>query len=151
MIRIEMGSVAVMQEEGQTLLDEHYQELTLNKDVVKLDVDWPRYQRLEKLGSLVCFVARLNGVLIGYSVFIYSFHMHYKTCKMASNDVLFLKKEYRTKSSAGLKLLRFAEEYLKNIGVTKILYHVKKSNNFNPILERMGFAHEEYIMGKILR
>lgn len=40
----------VMDEVG-ALLDMHYQELTLHKDVIKLEPQWSQYAALEQLGD----------------------------------------------------------------------------------------------------
>ena len=154
MITIELGSTKDMQENSEELLKEHYEELALNKDFVKLEPDWDRYYRLEELGMITVFLAKDEEKVVGYSVFFTHphGHIHYKSLKMASNDVLFLTKEYRTRSSAGLKLLRYADEYFRqHLGEgCKICYHIKASNDFSPILKRFGYNHEEVIMGKVL-
>lgn len=150
MIEIRVGTIAEMREKALELLDEHYAELTLNKEVVVLNVDWERYFYLEKAGVTRVVVAEDAGAIIGYSVFFLHPHIHYKTLNVASNDVLFLRKKYRTSSTAGLRLLKFSEQYLKSIGVSKMTYHIKDSNDFSPILKRMGFLREEIIMGKLI-
>lgn len=150
MIIISVGSVYTMREEADALLQQHYQELTLNKEKVKLNVDWDKYQAMETSGSLVSLVARDSGTLVGYAAFFIYQHPHYKDLRVASNDVLFVDVQHRKGTTAGLKLIKQSEEFLRSIGVDKITWHVKKSNDWTPILTRMGYAQEEVIMGKIL-
>ena len=68
---------------------------------------------------------------------------------MGSNDVLFLKKEHRS-GSTGIKLIKYSEQKMKELGANKIAWHVKHSNDFRPILYRMGYADEDSIVGKML-
>lgn len=132
------------------LLEEHYQEIALHKDVVKLDPDWERYGLLAKNKTAVFIGARDNGKLIGYSVFFLVTHIHYKQLKMASNDVLYLDPEYR-KGMTGIKLIKASEEILKKLDVQKILWHIKFAKDFRKILYRMGYEDEDAIVGKILK
>jgi hypothetical protein len=39
---------------------------------------------------------------------------------------------------------------MKEFGANKITWHVKYSNDFRPILHRMGYADEDSIVGKML-
>ncbi len=149
MIITSVESVANVRGEIQPLLERHYQELTVGKEVVVLEVDWDKYENLERMNMLSVVTARDEGVLIGYSVFFIYSHMHYKSLKAASNDVLFLDKEYR-KGRAGLKLLKESEIQLARLGVRKITWHIKTSLDWSKILLRMGYAQEELVMGKLL-
>lgn len=151
MIEIRVESVDSMEKLLPPLLEEHYEELTLNKDVVKLDVDWARYRNLEAAGALFALGAWDKEALVGYAVFFLQHHAHYKSLCVASNDVLFLRKQYRTKSTAGLRLIKESEARLKALGVAKIVWHIKHANDWSQILYRSGYADEEKIVGKLLR
>ncbi len=131
------------------LLLAHYEELTLNKARVTLKPVWARYEALEKAGQFFAVTARDEGVIVGYSGFIVQPHLHYEDIIVAANDVLFLKKEYRL-GSTGIKLLKFSEQAMRELGATKITWHVKMSNDFRPILRRMGYGDEDVIVGKWL-
>lgn len=76
-------------------------------------------------------------------------HIHYKDLIVATNDVIFLKKEYRL-GITGIKLLKYSEQKIRELGAKKITWHVKYSNDFRPILHRMGYSDEDVIVGKIL-
>lgn len=136
-------------QEVQPLLLAHYAELTLHKDVVKLDPQWDYYALLEKMDRFVVITARDDGKLIGYNAFFVQQHMHYAGLKVAQNDVFWLVEEYRRGTTA-LRFLRYTEEALKRMDVRKVVYHCKTSNNFAPILRRLGHAEEEVMVGKIL-
>lgn len=132
------------------LLELHYQELTLHKEHIKLDPDWKKYETLANANNLAVITARDNGILVGYSVFFITNHMHYKQNKMAMNDVLFLHPDYR-KGMTGIKLIKESERALLNLGVIKIIWHIKFAKDFRSILYRMGYVDEDAIVGKILK
>ena len=131
------------------LIRMHYDEIALHKEVIPLDPDWNRYDLLDAVGDLVCITARDDGKMIGYSVFILTNHLHYKSTRMASNDVLFLHPDYR-KGRIGIRLIEHSERHLRTLDVKKIVWHIKRANDFTPILHRMGYLDEEVIVGKIL-
>lgn len=144
-------SVERMRYEGQGLLAEHYEELTLNKEVVKLDVDWLRYEKLEAGGLLKAWGAWEEGELVGYSCFFLCGHLHYSGLTVAMNDVLFLRKDRRL-GMTGIRLIKESEKQLALLaaGPMKIIWHVKHNTSLGPLLERFGYADEEYSMAKIV-
>lgn len=142
-------TVSDMKDFGGELLKAHYQELTLHKDRVKLDVDWGKYYKLESMGVLVALGAWEEKELIGYSVFVLQPSMHYRTTQFASNDVLFLREDKR-KGMAGIRLIKESEKALVTLGVQKVLWHVKFDTILGPLLIRLGYQEEEYTMGKML-
>jgi hypothetical protein len=149
-VEFSVGTVDEMERVGAALLDQHYDELTLHKENVKLNVDWERYRSLERARKLLPIFAKLDGELIGYSVFILGTNMHYMDLKTANNDVLFLAKPYRKGTTVGIRLILESEKRLRQLGVNKVIWHIKKSRDFGPILARMGYIEEEVLMGKIL-
>lgn len=149
MIKFNTEKVLYIKEELKSLLDKHYEELTLDKDVVKLDPIWSLYGELEEKNQFFLFTVRDEDVLVGYSAFFMKPHIHYKDLMVATNDVIFLKKEYRL-GITGIKLLKYSEQKIKELGAKKITWHVKYLNDFRPILHRMGYSDEDVIVGKIL-
>ena len=131
------------------LLQEHYAELTLNKDRVKLNPRWSQYKALELVGAFVVFTARDGEKLVGYSAFFVQHHIHYADLVHAHNDVLFLTKEHR-QGTAGIRLIKFCESQLKSIGVAKLTFHAKVDTSLIPILRRLGYQLEEVVQGKFL-
>lgn len=149
MIIIRPEKLSSVKDQVCELLEEHYQELTLHKNIVALDVDWDRYFKLEKAGMLHVIVARDEGIPIGYAVFFTHMHMHYKRVYFASNDVLYLRKEYRNYSTIGLRLIKESEDYMRKLGVEKITWHIKDSNDWSAILLRKGYCLEETVYSKV--
>jgi GNAT superfamily N-acetyltransferase len=137
-------------QEAQPLLERHYGELTLRKDIVRLDPMWPEYALLERLGRFMVFTARENGMLVGYNAFFVNRSMHYAALTVAQNDVLFLHPDHRRGTTA-LRFIDWCEEYLDREGVDKVTYHIKLSLDWRPILHRRGYVDEEVMCSKFLK
>lgn len=133
----------------EPLLADHWREVALYQDQVPLEPDYSRYVAAENQGRLVMVTARKDGVLVGYSVFILHHHIHYKNCLVASNDVVYLRPDCR--GFVGARLLLQSENILREAGVDRVTWHVKPKHDWSSVLERMGYDHEEIIMGKLLR
>lgn len=140
-------SYANVKHEIKPLIQEHWKEIALNKETIKLNPDWKGYARLADSGGLRVYTARSDGELIGYFVVIVSKSLHYSDHLFANNDILFLKKGHR-KGTAGIKLIKFAVDSLTDEGVTLININTKLHQSFAPILERMEFTHIENIYSK---
>lgn len=136
-------------EEAKELIVEHWEEIAVNKEKIKLNPDWEAYQELEDHGRLKIFTARSSGKLVGYFVVFINRHIHYKDHIFAVNDIIFLNKDYR-KGSAGIKLIKFAESCLKEDGVSVILLNSKVHKPFDPIMERLGFRLTERVYSKYI-
>lgn len=135
--------------EVQDLLEMHYEELTLNKDKVRLKPMWERYAALERAGAFVIYTARKNGVLVGYSAFFINQHLHYADLTVAANDVLFLHPRHRTGRN-GIRLIQFCENELKQKLVSfKMTWHAKMNTDLSSMLNRMGYSTEESMLAKI--
>jgi hypothetical protein len=143
-------SVAEIKEPIGELLEQHYEELTLDRDVMVLAPDWDQYQRLLDQKELAVLAAYFGGRLVGYSVFFIYNNIHYKNNIMAKNDVLFLSRPYR-RGRMGINLIKRSEQHLRELGVSKILWHVKCHSDFRPILHRLGYVDEDIMVGKALR
>ena len=147
-IEIRQEPLSSIVHEVSYLLKQHYLELTGNKDKVKLDPIWSRYAELEQTGKFYTFTVRDNGELVGYSGFILDRHLHYRDLMVATNDVLFLREDLRL-GITGIRLIKFSENRMKELGANKITWHVKFSKDFRPILHRLGYLDEEVIVGKM--
>lgn len=139
-----------IQEELELLLTDHWEDVAVNKDVIKLNPDWDAYHNLENNGSLKIFTVRVDEKLVGYFVVILRNHIHYKDHLYAFNDALFLKHEYR-KGLTGAKLMKFAEKCLKEDDVSVLVVNTKRHKPFDRLLEWLGYSHVENVYSKYLR
>jgi hypothetical protein len=151
MIRFEViKDIDSIKDQIQILIKRHYAELTLDKDVMKLAPDWDRYNQLNNDGKLSIVAAYDNEKIVGYSVFFLNEHIHYKNNIIANNDVLFLAPEYRL-GMTGIKLIKYSEMILQQLGVSKVIWHVKMAKDFRKLLHRMGYQDEDIIVGRALK
>lgn len=149
MITLQQETLYEVIDEVGPLLQMHYDELTLNKERVKLAPIWPRYASLEQSGALAVYTARDNGRLVGYSAFFITQHMHYEALTIVANDVLYLHPDHRT-GRTGIRLIKFCEAALRErLGSFKLTWHAKNSNDLASILSRMSYAAEEVILSKL--
>jgi hypothetical protein len=143
-------SVAEVRRDIGPLLELHYEEVAMHKDAISLAPDWARYEALEAGNRLMAFTARDDGQLIGYSAWFMDMHIHYAGALIATNDVIFVHKDYRKGCSAGTDLILYSEKMLKQIGVTKAVWHIKFDHDWSAILRRRGYVNEDFTVGKIL-
>ncbi len=149
-IKFQCEPVLTVKPEMEPMLIDHYQELTMHKDKIKLAPDWELYDKMEKAGTFYLLTARDSDSndLIGYSAWFVKPHIHYKETIVAANDVLFLRKDHRA-GMTGIKLIKYSEQEMKKYA-HKITWHVKGEPDFRPILHRLGYVDEDVIVGKML-
>lgn len=149
MITYQQEFLPSVKDECRYLIQQHWEEIALNKDVIKLNPDWDAYEALEGEGKLKVFTARDDNNLIGYFVVLVGTNLHYKDHLFAENDIIFLRKDYR-KGMTGAKLIKFAEECLTKDGVSVLNINTKVHQPFDPLLERLGFNCIERVYSKVL-
>ena len=135
-------------EELKGLLPAHYDELCVTKDF-PLMPDYVAYGRLCVADMLKCIVARADGELVGYALFIVQPHLHYMTCKTAFEDIYFLRKDHRL-GRTGIRLFQFAEQALRDAGVNRIIMHTKVHLDNSKLFEYLGYKHTDKLYTKLL-
>lgn len=145
-----LENLAKVRREIEPLLEEHWKEIALNKDKIKLNPDWRAYADLDSINALRIYTARKDGKLMGYFVVIVSKSLHYRDHLFANNDIIFLTKSAR-KGLTGVKLIKFALDSLEAEGVTKVHINTKAHQPFDAILERLGFEEIERVYSLMLR
>jgi GNAT superfamily N-acetyltransferase len=148
MIEYTVADPATFIDELKGILPEHYDELCVTKDFPLLP-DYVAYGRLCVADMLRCIVARADGDLVGYALFIVHPHLHYSTCKTAFEDIYFLKKEHRL-GRTGIRLFQFAEEALRAEGVNRIIMHTKIHLDNSKLFEYLGYKLTDKLYTKIL-
>lgn len=131
------------------LLDNHYEEIALNRDVIKLNPDYEMYEKLCNAGFMRIITARNDNELIGYCICVIKYHLHYKDSLTALNDIFYIKKEYR-KGLTGVKLFVKTEEILKKYGVQRIIMNTKTHHDVGAIFDRLGYHETERVFTKII-
>lgn len=149
MVSFQQEFLCQVKDECIPLIERHWEEIAINKDRIKLNPDWDAYDLLEDSGRLTIFTARSSEKLVGYLVVLLGNNIHYKDHVFASNDIIYLHPDYR-KGMTGVKLIKFAEKYLKKDGVSVMVMNTKVHSPFDIILERLGFTPTERLYSKYI-
>ncbi len=145
-----LENLAKVRREIEPLLEEHWKEIALNKEIIKLNPEWEGYARLDGINALRIYTARKDDKLIGYFVVMVSKSLHYRDHLFANNDIIFLTKPAR-KGLAGVKLIKYAIDSLAAEGITKLHINTKAHQPFDAILERLNFEEIERVYSLVLR
>jgi GNAT superfamily N-acetyltransferase len=143
----DVDGLAVLNEMDD-LFPAHYEELCVTKEF-DYEPDYDAYKRLAQAGMLRCITCRADGELIGYIIFFISPHLHYKSCITATEDIYFVKKEYR-KGRIGIRLFQYAEQVLKERGVQRIVMHTKVHLDNSKLFEYLGYKQTDKVFTKML-
>lgn len=136
--------------EMREIWPEHWAELSLNRETIKLDVDEAKYEQGQESGVLHLVTAREEGKLVGYYYGMLLHHLHYKSAGvMCYTDVYFLKPKYR-KGGSGARFIAAVVESLKSVGVVKLYISTKDHQNHGPLFELMGMKCSDHIYTKLL-
>lgn len=131
------------------LLIEHWEEVGINKDKIKLNFNAAFYIDGSKNGMVHCVTARDEGKLVGYTVHLVDAPPHYRDNLFAQNDVVYVHPDYRGTYTA-IKMCRFAERCLRDRGVDVITLHMKVDKPFEAIARRLGYKKTEYLYTKYI-
>lgn len=137
-------------EEMRELYEEHWQEIALDKDAIKLEPDYAKYAALAAVGILHLVTARIDGAIIGYHMSLIYPHLHYKSSLTCFTDVFFVKKEFRL-GMIGYNLLKFFRDSVKERGVQKIYMNTKLSLDLDVLLRRLGFKAIERVYTMVFK
>jgi GNAT superfamily N-acetyltransferase len=133
----------------EVLLEKHWEEIALNKSKIKLNPDWDTYLSLYEAGQLGIYTARKDKKLVGYFIVVAAPNPHYKDHIFAVNDIIYLDPEYR-KGFVGVKLIKYAEKNLKELGVSVLAINTKVHKPFDSLMERLGFSLIERVYSKYI-
>lgn len=140
-------SVDEVEEEIKLLIEDHWEEIALNQDVIKLNPDFELYKKLEEEGYLGIYTVRDEGELVGYFLVLAHNNLHYKDHIFATNDIIYIKPELRNKS-VGKNLIQFAEDDLRKRGVSVLVINTKVHQPFDGLMEHMGYNLIERVYSK---
>ena len=135
--------------ESLHLWDRHWQEVAINRDVIKLNIDYGQYDQLDAAGALHVVSARSAGKIIGYHLSIVRPHLHYADSLSAFTDVYYVAPEFR-KGRAGIELFKFVEKTLKARGVQKMFTGTKLHLDMGKVFERLGWKETERLYTKVI-
>ena len=131
------------------LFMKHWEEVALDRDVIKLAPDWIGYVALEAQGALQVVTARDDGKLVGYYFVFIRPNLHYRDSKTAFTDIFYLDPDYR-EGLNGLKLFTAMEGLLRAQGVQKFYVVTKVHLPLTMLMKRLKYRFIERIYTKLL-
>lgn len=135
--------------EMEPLWADHYKEIALDQDKIKLNVDLDSYAHYEETGALHIVTVRKNGELIGYHITILRTHLHYKQSLSGFTDVYYLIPMHR-KGLIGYRLFQIVEQTLKAKGVERLFTGTKLHLDMGRLFERLGWTETERLYTKLI-
>lgn len=131
------------------LTQEHWDEVAKNKELMILKPRYEVYRDLDNKGNLINLFAFVDGKIVGYSINILSYHLHYADLYTAMNDIIFITKQYRD-TPLGLRLIAETEKACKEAGVKLMLWHAKEDSALAKILPRRKCKVQDIVFSKQL-
>lgn len=142
MIEYGVEKIQNAQHELGVLFDEHYDINCPMPDKLKAEPDWERWFQLQDMDMFRLFTARKNSRLIGYIFLFIAPSFQYKTHLFAVVDMIYVRKQNRA-SGAGYYLLKYAEDYIKQLGVSVMGISTTVDAPFDKLLNRLGYELRE--------
>ena len=137
-------------DEARPLLEAHWLEIGLDRDIIPLDIDYEKYLQLNANANLIIVTARQEGVLVGYIAAILSSHLHYHSTLFATLDVFYLKPEFR-KGLNGVNLFLEMQRALKWRDVRKVIGQTKLGDkDISAVYRYLGWKPIETLFAKVL-
>lgn len=140
-------------EELKPMLEDHYEEVALYKDKIKLNPNYDLYEQMDQMGAIHIYTARdteANNALIGYVVTFVQLHPHYSDTVYAVNDVVYVADAYRHTEVAPEMIIRLEHEMLDR-GASVMTFHMKTYKPFKTLMDSLGFDEVEYMYSKYIK
>jgi GNAT superfamily N-acetyltransferase len=149
MLTFQVEAYADVVEEAKPLLVRHNAEIAPHPDL-PFSPRWGDYETLAAHGLLRIYTARIDGELVGYSVFAIAPALHCGAAIEATEHTLFVAPEHR-KGRVGIGLIKFGDEQLGSLGVDVVMRCVHVDHDFGPLLVgHMGYSPVYKIYGRRL-
>jgi hypothetical protein len=111
-----------------------------------------KYKQLDQANLFGIFTARRDGEIIAYAAFVLSESFKTENQILASSEGFWVDKSARGLANVAIRLLKFSEQKLKEIGVTAIIQsHPESVTNFGRLLTHNGYVPHERLYLKMLR
>jgi len=136
-------------DELKPMLAEHYKEVAMYQDKIKLAPDYEAYEQLQDAGMLYILTWRDEDKLKGYNIFFMRHHPHYENTNYAANDVVYIDPESRH-TLGTVEFFQWCEAYLNDAGADVITYHMKVMKSFHALMTGLDMDHAEHIYTKYI-
>jgi hypothetical protein len=127
----------------ERLWREHYEEFVpAHEDKMPMGPDLAVYEAAERLGQLICVVARERGMMIGYCIVFVRRHIHYSSI-CAFEDSYYLSKTKRlglAGGKIGIGLVETALREAKRRAAVRAYFMTKEFLSIARLLGHLGFT-----------
>lgn len=140
MITAQVESFECAIPEIKEIINEHWEELALNKARVPLAPQWEEYVRREKSGTLFLTTVRKDAKIAAYYIAQVAPGFHYSQTLTGTMDIAYVIPKFRERGLA-IPLFRCVECEMRRRGV-QVWYSGFKSHNplgMDKLLNRLGF------------
>lgn len=127
----------------------HWQETEGYRHGIALNPDYDYMINAERTSRFILFTVRHEGKLVGNCMMYLSRSTHTQKW-VAEEDTIFILPEYR-QGRLGVRLIRYVEDVLRNMGVTEIRVTVKTVNRVGELLQHLGYTHTGNQLTRILQ
>lgn len=129
----------------------HWEEMALDRDVIKMDMDHARYAKLDEMNMIHVTTVRDDAVLVGYVICFIIRHMHYANAgEMALADMYWIRPAYR-RGLTGLRMFQAMEDSLRERGIVRAHMSCKVHQDHTKLFERLGWKLTDFTFGKVLK
>lgn len=135
--------------EAIPLTQDHWEEVALYKDEIKLTPDYGSYFKAQKKNQLLVITARDEGKLVGYCVFFLTEGLHYQGTFTGVNDIIYISKAYRG-GTVAYRMLKLAEKELIAMGAAVMRMDMKAHAPFERLCEALDMQPHEISYSKYL-
>ena len=111
-----------------------------------VNVNLASFMLLARNGQIQTFVACNDKEIIGYSLWITSFDLMFAHHNRADEMALYVQPAFRGRPA--IKLMKYAEMRLRDMGFTRIARAAKRGSKLHAVLTGLGYDKEEVIVFK---
>lgn len=137
-------------EDLKEILFDHAEEVENFSEEVPIEPIYEFYKEASEQGNAVFYTIRNDQELVGYAVFLIHGNPHRGMANCATNDLLYIKPEYRHTGLSHM-FLKSCEEDLQKIEVEMVSYSMKTKQTFETLMSLMGYEHTECVFQKVIK
>jgi GNAT superfamily N-acetyltransferase len=136
--------------EFDALLRPHMSEINMTQRYgFEFKPNYLQYIKMQEFGATIVLTCRNDDELIGYAVFNIYPSIRYPDCKMAREDLYYIKPEFRG-NGLGKRLFIEIEKFLKEKDVDQVVFTTKTYQDYSHIFESIGYEfYEKHFIKKL--
>lgn len=128
------------------LAADHLDEVS-HIDGLEFKPDPMAYMRACLAGRCKAYTVRNEDKLLGYLVYSIEPMLNFGDKLVAKQELLYIIPEKR-KGMLGVKLIKFSEKMLKELGVNIIVQHTTVKNDVSSLFKRLGYKECDILLSK---